>query len=303
MSNLTKLDFAALDISGNNYSEWVLDAEMHLKSYALGDIIKMGNTASEQNKAKAMILLRRNLHEGLKFEYLTVKDPLILWQNLKEMYDHLTTVIFSKVRYDWIHLRLQDFKLITDYNSAMFRITSLLTLCGEKVFDSDMLEKTYQTFHGSQLLLSQQYLQRGFKKYAELISCLLVAEKNSEILLKNHQSRPTGTDPFPAVNAAVLGPFTEVNATSTGQWAHTCRTPKHLVDLYKQSRENKKGKNIETNFTDEHDNFETNYADGDNYQSPKSGEYLDLDDSDFLTFDTDGEIGHVIGDGSVQKLD
>ncbi|XP_074293378.1 uncharacterized protein LOC141620394 [Silene latifolia] len=214
MSNLSKLDFAALDISGSNYSEWVLDVEMHLKSYALGDAIKVGNTTSEQNKAKAMILLRRHLHEGLKFEYLTVKDPLILWQNLKERYDHLTTVILPKAKFDWIHQRLQDFKSVIEYNSAMHRIASQLTLCGEKISDADMLEKIYQTFHSSQLLLSQQYLQRGFKKYSELVSCLLVAEQNNQILLKNHQSRPTGTDPFLGVNATVSGPFPTVNATN-----------------------------------------------------------------------------------------
>jgi hypothetical protein len=29
MSNLTKLDFEALDISGKNYLAWALDAEIH----------------------------------------------------------------------------------------------------------------------------------------------------------------------------------------------------------------------------------------------------------------------------------
>ncbi|KAK9666795.1 hypothetical protein RND81_14G211800 [Saponaria officinalis] len=79
-----------------------------------------------------------------------------------------------------------------------------LALCGEKVSDADMLKKKkkiYQTFYGSQLLLSQQYRQRGIKKYSELTSCLLVAEQNNEILLKNHQSRLTGSDPFPKANA------------------------------------------------------------------------------------------------------
>lgn len=30
---------------------------------------------------------------------------------------------------------------------------------------------------------------------------LLVAEQNNELLMKNHESRPTGTTPFPEVNA------------------------------------------------------------------------------------------------------
>ncbi|XP_027922622.1 uncharacterized protein LOC114180509 [Vigna unguiculata] len=161
MSNLAKLEFAALDISGENYLSWILDAEIHLDAMGLGDAIKEGNKASEQDKAKAMIFLRRHLHEGLKIEYLTIKDPSVLWKNLKERYDHQKTVISPKARYDWMHLRLQDFKTVSEYNSAMFRITSQLTLCGERITDEDMLEKTFSTFHATNLLLQQQYREKG----------------------------------------------------------------------------------------------------------------------------------------------
>jgi hypothetical protein len=61
------------------------------------------------------------------------------------------------------------------------------------------------------LLLQQQYRERGFKKYSELISCLLVAEQNNKVLIKNHQSRPTSSSPFSEANATS---FTEANATS-----------------------------------------------------------------------------------------
>ena len=43
MSNLTKLEFVALDISGKNYLSWILDAEIHLEAMNLGDTIKVGN--------------------------------------------------------------------------------------------------------------------------------------------------------------------------------------------------------------------------------------------------------------------
>ena len=66
MSNLTKLDFAALDISGRNYLSWVLDAEIHLNANGMGDTILPEKEVSNQNKAKAMIFLRHHLHEGLK---------------------------------------------------------------------------------------------------------------------------------------------------------------------------------------------------------------------------------------------
>jgi hypothetical protein len=146
-----------------------------------------------------------------------------------------------------------------------------------------------------------------FKKYLELISCLLVAVQDNELLMKNHQSRPTGSSPFSEANATS---FPEANATSfkgnrgrgrgrgprrgrgrgrnnvwrreghnfksndnnvgryeneknstsskkfesscyrcgmTNHWSRTCRTPKHLVELYQASIK-KKGKEVETNF-------------------------------------------------------
>ncbi|KAL0331547.1 UNVERIFIED_CONTAM: hypothetical protein Sangu_1700200 [Sesamum angustifolium] len=211
MANLTKLDFIALDVSGTNYLSWVLDAELNLASNKLGETVKENTTASEQDCAKAMILLRHHLHESLKSQYLTVKSPFQLWKSLKDRFDHQKTVILPRARYEWIQLRLQDFKTIAEYNSEMFRIVSKLRLCGEDVTDEQMLEKTFSTFHASNLVLQQQYRERGFKTYSELISCLLVAEENNQLLLNNHHTRPTGSKPLPENSAALP----EANATSS----------------------------------------------------------------------------------------
>jgi hypothetical protein len=119
-------------------------------------------------------------------------------------------VFLPKARYEWIHLRLQDFKSMGEYNSAMFSITSELKLYGENITDEGMLEKIFSTFHVSNLLLQQQYREHSFKKYSKLISYLLIAEQNNELLMKNHQSRPTGFSSFPEANATA---FPEPNAT------------------------------------------------------------------------------------------
>ena len=121
---------------------------------------------------------------------------------MKEWYDHQKIEILPKARYDWIHLRLQDFKSVNDYNSALFKINSQLKLCGENVSNENMLEKRYTTFHSSNMLL-QQYKEHRFTKYSELIPCLLVAEQNNELLLKNHQSRHTGSISLPEANATI----------------------------------------------------------------------------------------------------
>ena len=88
MSNLAKLELAALDISGKNYLSWVLDAKIHLDAKGLGNTIIANKEASNQDKEKVMIFISHHLHEGLKVEYLTVKDPLELWKNLKEQFDY-----------------------------------------------------------------------------------------------------------------------------------------------------------------------------------------------------------------------
>ncbi|XP_074342545.1 uncharacterized protein LOC141680140 [Apium graveolens] len=116
-------------------------------------------------------------------------------------------MILLKARYDWLHLRLQDYKSVSEYNSTMFKITSQLKLSGENVTAKDMLEKTYSTFHANNMLLQQQYRKRGFTKYSELISVLLLAEQNNELLMKNHQARPTGSTPFPEVDVVTSNDF------------------------------------------------------------------------------------------------
>ena len=103
-----------------------------------------------------------------------------------------------------MHLRLQDFKSISDYNSALFKISSQLKLCEEKVIEENVLEKTFTTFHASNVLLQQQYRECHFTKYSKLISCLLVVEQNNELLLKNHQSRLIGSVSLPEANTASI---------------------------------------------------------------------------------------------------
>ncbi|KAL8098058.1 hypothetical protein AgCh_030990 [Apium graveolens] len=255
--NLTKLEFNALRFIGKNYLTWILDAEIHLSAMGLDDTIKEGNETSEQDKAKAMIFLRHHLDEGLKTEYLTIKDPSTLWKDLKERHDHQKMVILPKTRYDWLHLRLQDYKSVS----------------------------------------------------------------NNELLLKNHQARPTASTPFPEVNAVTNNEYRDNKSFGRGRgrghryghgrghgrvrghgfvhgigrnqqnppkfkrkpyyqkrtineeksegstmakrgestcsrcgmkdhWRITCRTSKHFADLYQASL-----KNVETNFTEQSDHL------------------------------------------------
>ncbi|XP_028962250.2 uncharacterized protein [Malus domestica] len=131
----------------------VVDTKIHLEAGNLGETIKEENNASSQDRAKAMIFIYHHLDEGLKSKYLTVKDPLALWNALRNRYNHQKIVILLRARYEWTHLRIQDFKSVAEYNSAMFRISSQMKLCGETITEEDMLENTFNTFHASKVLL------------------------------------------------------------------------------------------------------------------------------------------------------
>ena len=50
-----------------------------------------------------------------------------------------------------------------------------------------MIEKTLLTFHPNTMILAQQYRERNFQNYGELIPLLLVAKNNNELLLENHE--------------------------------------------------------------------------------------------------------------------
>lgn len=67
--NLTKLEFVALDITGD-YLSWITDAKIRLDAMALKNTIKNGNQASQNDWAKVMIFIYHHLYEKLKNKYL-----------------------------------------------------------------------------------------------------------------------------------------------------------------------------------------------------------------------------------------
>ena len=90
----------------------------------LSNTIKNNNDSSTQDRAKAMIFLQHHLHQALKMKYLTIKDPYVLWTSLHERYSYLKSIILPNAHSEWNALRLQDFKSVHEYNSALYRISS-----------------------------------------------------------------------------------------------------------------------------------------------------------------------------------
>ncbi|XP_070035985.1 uncharacterized protein [Nicotiana tomentosiformis] len=102
-----------------------------------------------------------------------------------------------------------------------------------------MLEKTLSTFHTSNIVLQQQYREKGFKKYSELISCILVVEQHNALLIKNHKAPLTGSAPFPEANLVVIDPKSERRQNNYRGHGKGRNNNRHGGGRYKQ--ENNKG--------------------------------------------------------------
>lgn len=69
----------------------------------------------------------------------------------------------QRARYEWMHLRFLDLKIVIEYNSIVLRITSQLKLCGETIKDEDMSKKTVSTLDDSNVILKHQYREKSFR--------------------------------------------------------------------------------------------------------------------------------------------
>ncbi|GAV62762.1 hypothetical protein CFOL_v3_06285 [Cephalotus follicularis] len=107
MTNIKNWKFITLDIFGKNYLSWILDVKLHLSAKKLRHTIEEENIASNEERVTALIFLRHHIDDGLKYEYRTVENPLELWQNLNDRFEHLKVVVLPKALNDWSQLRLK----------------------------------------------------------------------------------------------------------------------------------------------------------------------------------------------------
>jgi hypothetical protein len=83
----------------------------------------------------------------------------------------------------------------------MHKLNSKLKFYEKEPADVEKIEKTLSTMLPAHMIVQQQYRQRGFTVYSELIKTLLQAARHNELLIWNSNQGPIGAKPLPEVHA------------------------------------------------------------------------------------------------------
>jgi hypothetical protein len=71
-------------------------------------------------------------------------------------------VILIEANHDWVHLRLQDYKFIGDYNHVDHKICAKLWFYEKEHSDEGKIEKTLSTMLSLGMVLKHQYHARNY---------------------------------------------------------------------------------------------------------------------------------------------
>jgi len=192
MSSVLQPDFPRLIPfdARRDYVTCARNVENYLAQNDLSDTIVSGSNCSKQEKAQALFYIHLHLNEDFKNEYMLERDPLVIWQSLKDHFDRMKAVELPRAKLDWDCLHFSNFDSVTAYDSALRRIVSQLKLCDKEITDEEMIEKTLSTFPPSERIRRQMHRMANYGKYSELIFALLQEERDRQELMRNQNVKP-----------------------------------------------------------------------------------------------------------------
>jgi hypothetical protein len=159
-----ELDELALD--GHNYPTWVMDIKLSLALRGMYEAIVPPADRQQElpptHKYNALYIIRHHIYLDLKLEYVLEEEPSVLWTALQNRYEQPKGVILPEANHDWIHLCLQDYKSVGDYNHAIHKICGKLRFSEKEPSNEDKIEKTLTTILSLDRVLKHQFYARNY---------------------------------------------------------------------------------------------------------------------------------------------
>ncbi|XP_057543447.1 uncharacterized protein LOC130821677 [Amaranthus tricolor] len=187
--------------------------------------------ATNQEKAKALVLLRHHIHDNLKSKYLFIKDPKTLWDSLVERFDHHERVLFPQASHDWKNLRFSDFKTLTHAVENKGRGNYNNRGRGRGYFRERERGQGRGNFNGHGRKF-QGFGRGNFPQNCQNGHYNNNSRRGKQVGYHNKNNHQEGEESIC------------YKCGMTGHWARTCLTVKHLVELYLASQK-KKGKDTD----------------------------------------------------------
>jgi hypothetical protein len=206
MTGIVSREFEVLALHGQNYLTWASDVQIVLgarSSKLQSDLAKKMKWLPTSKMTKHCIFSGIiDLSPTLKNEYMSERKASNLWNALHQRFERLKYTVLPQAQQDWARLRYADFKTVGEYNAALHRICTNLSLCGKMITDEEKIEKTLSTFHPSTIQSARNYRQDAYKQYSDLIDMMQVNEAQDDALNTNFNAYPNGKGISTEVNVA-----------------------------------------------------------------------------------------------------
>ena len=111
----------------------------------------------------------------------------------------------------------------------------------------EMIEKTLETFHPTNMVLQQQYRNNKYMKCCDFMNVLLAAEAQNELLMKNFHMCPAGTQAHPEAHASFRNNDDKGSFRNKGQKFHGHQEQKGGKFKNRDQKSNGNGKGQKSN--------------------------------------------------------
>jgi hypothetical protein len=150
-------EFEELALDGHNYPTWVMDIKISLALRGMYEGItppaKRQHELLPTYQYNALYIIWHHIHPNLKSKNVLEEEPNALWATLQNCYEQQNVVNLTEANHEWVHLRLQDYKSIGDYNHVVHKICVKFQFCEKEPSDEEKIKKTLTTMLPSDRIL------------------------------------------------------------------------------------------------------------------------------------------------------